>query len=294
MRPLINWVGGKTRIAAKLTVHFPKTLNGNLDCDNYYEPFVGGGGMLLHLLSTGILKNKRIVASDINVRLIEFYKTVQSHPLDFIKILESYDYAERSPAFNELKYNKDEPEIINRAATFYILMQKCFNGIYHVNSRGKFNVPIGRPSRLQKFEMTDIIRNSITSFSAGIQDVEFNNCTYEEAFLEISKMPGRTLVYADSPYEGTYGESAYSIKELFQLSVAANNSGAFIAISNFEAATEFALLEGITEYYDFDIPSSEARKKTKERMFIIPYKNDDKAEPLKLTDEEMNMLYSEL
>ena len=180
-------------------------------------------------------------------------------------------------------------------------MQKCFNGIYRVNRSGKFNVPIGRPCGNQKFKLSDLTRQSITNFSTIVQNVEFNNCSYEDAFLEISKMQGRTIVYADPPYEGTYkgySQYKYDIKTLFDLSLQINNIGAFIAISNSEIATENALTAGITETYGVNIKysvaaSSDARKKTRERIFIVPYKNIIQ-ESLKLTDEEMIMLYAEL
>ena len=80
-KPLLKWVGGKTQILDKVFEHFPCTIQ------NYYEPFIGGGSVLLHLLEKQL--NKEIIikgnifVSDNNLSLIHFYKTIHSSPNDF-------------------------------------------------------------------------------------------------------------------------------------------------------------------------------------------------------------------
>jgi hypothetical protein len=63
-KPILKWVGGKTQILDKLIVEFPRNIN------NYREIFLGGGSVLLTLLSyvkNGIIKIQgNIYAYDLN------------------------------------------------------------------------------------------------------------------------------------------------------------------------------------------------------------------------------------
>ena len=45
VKPLLKWVGGKTQILDKLMDNFPSEMN------NYHEIFLGGGSVLLSVLS---------------------------------------------------------------------------------------------------------------------------------------------------------------------------------------------------------------------------------------------------
>jgi DNA adenine methylase len=81
-KPLLKWVGGKTQILDEVLSLFPTKMK------NYHEPFLGGGSVLIGLLTyinTGKIKLiGKIYASDLNSNLIGFYKNIQMHPDDVI------------------------------------------------------------------------------------------------------------------------------------------------------------------------------------------------------------------
>jgi DNA adenine methylase len=74
-KPFLKWVGGKSQIIEQIIENMPR------DIDNYHEPFVGGGSVLLAILSTGdITITGTITAMDINSNLINVYQCIQSYP----------------------------------------------------------------------------------------------------------------------------------------------------------------------------------------------------------------------
>lgn len=76
MKPFLKWVGGKTQIIDQVMEHFPIRI------ETYIEPFIGGGSVLLAMLSRK-LQPTNIIATDINPNLIQVWKSIQSTPTEF-------------------------------------------------------------------------------------------------------------------------------------------------------------------------------------------------------------------
>ena len=87
-KPFLKWAGGKTQILDKILWHFPSKMN------NYHEIFLGGGSVLLAVLSLrkqGHLQIEgNIYAYDLNPVLINVYQQIQSQPQQFYKFLSEY------------------------------------------------------------------------------------------------------------------------------------------------------------------------------------------------------------
>lgn len=214
-KPILKWVGGKTQILQDVLSLFPKEIV------NYHEPFLGGGSVLLGMLSyvkSGKIKiSGTVYASDLNSNLISLYKNIQSYPselIDEIKKLvgefrtitgihvnrkastieeastspESYYFWIRS-RFNSLSIEERKTPI---ASAMLVFMNKtCFRGVYREGPNG-FNVPFGNytnPSILDEDNIRDVHQL--------IKDVIFTYRTFSESLKEVQKSD---FVYLDPPY----------------------------------------------------------------------------------------------
>ena len=79
MQPFIKWAGGKRQLLPEIIGRLPKEFN------NYYEPFIGGGALLLEL------QPKNAVIGDVNMTLIATYKIIEETPNELMKILSEYE-----------------------------------------------------------------------------------------------------------------------------------------------------------------------------------------------------------
>ena len=150
-KPFIKWAGGKGQLLSQLDEYLPQILSEREF--TYIEPFVGGGAMLFHMLQK-YPHVERIVINDINPYLTTAYRVVKDEPDELIErlsILEREYFAleseEAKKAFflgaREI-FNEDDLDAVDRTKYLMFLNRTFFNGLYRVNSRGKFNVPFGR------------------------------------------------------------------------------------------------------------------------------------------------------
>ena len=130
-RPFLKWAGGKSRLIQQYIPYFPKSYK------NYYEPFLGGGAVFFYLQpSTAIL-------TDINAELINTYCCVRDHVEELISLLKEHKIRHDKDYYYSIRNHSGGTEI-EKAARIIYLNKTCFNGLYRVNSQGKFNVPLGR------------------------------------------------------------------------------------------------------------------------------------------------------
>jgi DNA adenine methylase len=256
-KPILKWVGGKTQILDKLIVEFPTHIN------NYHEIFLGGGSVLITLLSyvkNGIIKiDGNIYAYDINEALVYIYKNIQSKHNELyneIKILinefrtcgdgeinrkpknieeakiakENYYYWIRSE-YNKL--NNSEKKTIIGSAMFIFLNKTCFRGIFRVGPKG-FNVPYGH------YKNPEIInKEHLDKIHELIQNVIFECSDFNNSLNNIEK---NDYIYLDPPYAPKtdnsfvgYTQNGFNIddhKKLFQLIHGLTETNKKITLSN--------------------------------------------------------------
>lgn len=141
-RPFLKWAGGKARLIPQYESLFPQQFS------TYYEPFLGGGAIFFHL------QPRRAMLMDINAELVNVYCCVRDHADALIVRLQEhrdrhcpeYYYEQRSRHREAKLYQFDRgiETTIDKAARLIYLNKTCFNGLYRENSKGQFNVPMGR------------------------------------------------------------------------------------------------------------------------------------------------------
>jgi len=206
-KPFLKWAGGKTQLISEIEKNLP-----NSTINTYVEPFVGSGAVLFWVLGVFSQLEKAVV-NDINEDLINTYKTVQSTPKELISILEilqnEYHSLENSDD-NKKEYYYKKREIFNNrkqsqtehSALFIFLNRTCFNGLYRVNRKNEFNVPMGS---YKKPTICD--KSNILAVSEALQKVELLCGDFEQT---VNYTSSNTLFYFDPPYKPLSETSSFN------------------------------------------------------------------------------------
>jgi DNA adenine methylase len=209
-KPFVKWAGGKGSLISQLIEYLPHDFAVQQNI-TYIEPFVGGGAMLFYML-THYPNIKRAIINDVNEDLINCYLLIKNNPNKLIVLLRNikdeyyqlpnldkksqYYYQKRE------KYNNNEFSQEERAACFIFLNKTCFNGLYRVNTKGKFNVPFG------KYEHPNICDEElIMADHKVLQNVEIYAGGYENITNHLGKR--YNFIYIDPPYRPLSGSACF-------------------------------------------------------------------------------------
>ena len=245
LRPIVKWAGGKGQLIGEISALYPEGLGTSVK--KYAEPFVGGGAVLFDILSKYDLDE--VYISDINAELINMYRKVKTEARELIALLSEYQgqfipladnerkiyYYERREKYNNLISSGESKDSLEAAALFIFLNRTCFNGLYRVNGKGLYNVPMGAYKNPLICDEDNII-----AASEALQNVEIVCGDYKESERFIDQ---NTFVYFDPPYRPlnatsnftSYTENNFGDKEQIELSSFASRmrkKGAQIVLSN--------------------------------------------------------------
>lgn len=203
--------------------------------------------MLFNILSKYELKS--VYISDINAELINTYLSIRDNVDELIYMLAVMQdeficmdtehrkryYLEKRSCFNDLIINGNKDINIKKAALMLFLNKTCFNGLYRVNKKGLFNVPIGT---CKNHTICD--EENLRVVSEKLQNVQIVCGDYRKSsdFIDAN-----TFVYFDPPYRPItdtsnfteYNETKFDDKEQIELSKFVNlmnEKGAKIVVSN--------------------------------------------------------------
>lgn len=200
VKPFLKWAGGKGQLLKEIEQYYPFDDG----ITKYAEPFVGGGAVLFDILSKYDLEE--IYISDLNKELINTYTVIKNNIDALVELLSKYQseyipmetddrkayYLNKRERFNDLKVNGNERGNIEKAALMIFLNKTCFNGLFRVNRKGLFNVPMGA----YKNPLICDDKN-LYAVSEKLHNVKIVCGDYKESENFIDD---KTFVYFDPPY----------------------------------------------------------------------------------------------
>ena len=235
-KPFVKWAGGKRQLMSELEKNFPTKFG------TYLEPFLGGGAVMFDLLTKE--RNLKCNVSDLNSDLVLAYVTIRDRLEKLIESLEDHskNYHKDSTGYYYEVRNQEPKNQIEKVSRLLFLNKTCFNGLYRVNSKGKFNVPLGRYTNpnivnkenlqaVSKILQSEKIKISCRDFSSIIKDAK------KEDF-----------VYFDPPYQpvsDTANFTSYThrdfteddLERLADLANQLNSKGCNVILSNSNSKT---------------------------------------------------------
>ena len=211
-KPFLKWAGGKGQLLSQLDQHLPDGLKEQEF--TYIEPFVGGGAMLFYMLQR-FPNIKRAVINDVNTYLITAYQVIKNSPDDLIERLVDLERQYFALETEEAKknfylrvrdiFNDEVLDDIDRSKYLIFLNRTCFNGLYRVNAKGKFNVPFGRHLH-PTICNTEVIKAD--SQVLNRVDVKILNGDFEMTQNYMSD--GYNFFYFDPPYRPLNATSSFN------------------------------------------------------------------------------------
>lgn len=217
VKPPLKWVGGKTQILPYIRKH----LTG-ASFDTYYEPFIGGGSvvlMIVSMLESNDIHLNKLIISDINWQLICVYNHIKNNPHELMNeinyIYKNYEdakviqYEKRHKViittlenavskgkkyvyyYFRKMYNELKEASVTVASLFIIINKLCFRGLYRSGKNG-FNTPYGNYINPVIYNTNNIIKLNYLFNKYSI--------TFKHQSYEVIKPTYKDFVYMDPPY----------------------------------------------------------------------------------------------
>jgi len=252
--PFLKWAGGKRWLANSSELQIPTAFN------NYIEPFLGGAALFFHI------NPESAILSDLNGDLIEVYEVIKNNHAELESLLllhhefhsKEYYYSARA---------KVPSSTVERAARFIYLNRTCWNGLYRVNLKGTFNVPIGTKTAVC------MDTDNFPEIARLLKNVTIRVSDFESTIA----MAGESdFVFVDPPYTVKhnnnnfikYNETIFGWKDQERLHAAllgAKERGAFILVTNADHECIRSLYSDFGSYSQVSRHSVLAGKSNKRR-----------------------------
>jgi DNA adenine methylase len=208
--PFIKWAGGKQQLIPQLSQKFPENFK------NYFEPFVGSAAVFFYLKK--VRHDVCATLMDSNEELINCYQVVRDNLELLVPLLEVHKTNHSKEYYYQVRATKVERlSPVESAARFIYLNKTCYNGLYRVNSKKQFNVPMGSYINPRIFNLS-----ILKAARDALQSVIFKPCDFNGVLEEAEK---GDFIYFDPPYfpiSKTSSFTSYSVSSSGKASFGAN------------------------------------------------------------------------
>lgn len=216
-KPFLKWAGGKGQLLSKFRDYYPSELKNN-KIISYFEPFIGGGAVFFDIAQN--FKIESAYLYDINEELILAYRVIQKDVNKLMEFLYRYEkqyhilnekkqseyYKGMRETFNYQRFNIDYDKYselwVPRAAQIIFLNKTCFNGLFRFNSKGEFNVPIGRYKNPKILNEINLKKVSKVLGLATIKRADFRSIHND--------IRNNSFIYYDPPYRPISKTSSFT------------------------------------------------------------------------------------
>jgi DNA adenine methylase len=189
VKPIVKWAGGKSKLLPELLARVPQSI------DTYVEPFAGGAALFFALAAgkgePGAPSFRCAILADKNEDLVACYRAVRDRVESVIRALGPYKY-DRDLYYRAREQDPRSLDDVARAARLIFLNRTCYNGLWRVNSKGKFNVPFGRYKNPTILDPEGLRIASKLLSGVDVRVSDFESVT--------SGLGPRDFVYFDPPY----------------------------------------------------------------------------------------------
>ena len=221
MAPFLKWAGGKRWLARQISDLMPPNYN------RYFEPFLGSGAIFF------TIRPQAATLSDSNVELIETYKALCDYPTEIFEGLQKLHWLHTKELYYRIRGSAPSNSI-DSAVRFIYLNRTCWNGLYRVNRKNEFNVPIGTKENVVFSD------DDFGIISEILNGASINCCDFEDT---INSASCGDLIYVDPPYTVKhnfngflkYNQVIFSWEDQIRLKdslISARDRGCSIIVSN--------------------------------------------------------------
>lgn len=185
--PFLKWAGGKRWLVRTQPDLF------DIEYNDYYEPFLGGGAVFFHL------DPSKAILSDKNEHLINLYNQIKLAPKELHEELQRHQDLHSKEYYYFVRSSRlDCPT--KRAAQFLYLNRTCWNGLFRVNRKGEFNVPIGTKNNVI------IPDENFEEISKRLKNAQIIASDFEAT---IDRAQKGDLLFVDPPYTVKHNNNGF-------------------------------------------------------------------------------------
>lgn len=198
-KPFLKWVGGKRQLLPELLERVKRAG----EFGRYHEPFVGGGALFFELMSdrNDISLGKYAFLSDNNEPLVNTYTAIKTELDAVIRKLKVHAKNHDEEYYYEIR-KKVPSKSSDQAARIIYMNKTCYNGLYRENSKGEFNVPVGRYKNPLICDEANLPAVSEALSKAKIEHRSFDTV--------VGKAKEGDLVYFDPPYHPVSATASFT------------------------------------------------------------------------------------